>query len=262
MSFAGEIKIGLSRGVAASLNAVALQRKYYEHTALNYDRDHLYEEGEHDVACRLISAFLPMLNAASLLDVGCGTGRAVGFFRTKHPELIAHGVEPVAALVNVARQKFGADGLLLADGARLPFRDASYDVVLETGMLHHVGNPEQVVGEMLRVARKAVFLSDHNIFGQGSTSARVLKWLLYQAGLWKLAKRVLNRGRDYHVSEGDGVAYSYSVFWQYRLLQSWTPCLFAIPTRQGVGAQRGAFSPLFAADEVLLCAIKTGLANN
>jgi SAM-dependent methyltransferase len=239
-------------------NAAALQKEYYERTAATYDRRHLSEDGEHEVACRLISAFIPMLGATSLLDVGCGTGRAIGFFRANNPRITTHGVEPVPALLDEARAKFGCDGLFRADGVRLPFRDNSYDIVIETGVLHHVKRPADVVCEMTRVARKAVFLSDHNIFGQGSRRARSVKWALYMTGLWGVTKRLLNRGRDYHESEGDGIAYSYSVYFQYRLLQRWASRVMVIPTRNGNGGgDLGLYSPLFSADEVLLCAIRS-----
>jgi len=237
--------------------AAALQREYYERTAPIYDRCHLSVDGEHEVACRFISAFIPLLGATSLLDVGCGTGRAIGFFRANNPGLTTHGVEPVRALLDEARAKFGSDGLLRADGARLPFADNSYDVVIETGVLHHVRRPAEVAREMTRVARKAVFLSDHNIFGQGSGHARAVKWALYKSGLWVMTKRLLNGGQDYYVSEGDGVAYSYSVYFQYRLMQQWAARVVVIPTRTGNGGDLGLYSPLFSADEVLLCAIRS-----
>src|SRR5579885_3518243 len=233
-----------------------LQSEYYRRTAATYDLLHLSSATEHETACRFISALIPLLGASSLLDVGCGTGRAVGFFRTRHPELTVHGIEPVDALLRLAKGKLGAAGLLRADGCRLPFRDGSYDIVLETGVLHHVERPDQVVREMLRVARKAVFLSDHNIFGQGSRPLRTAKWILYKAGLWSLAKRLLNGGRVYHLSQGDGVGYSYSVYFQYRLLQQWASQVIAVATRQGRGGDLGLYSPLFSADEVLLCAIR------
>lgn len=243
-------------------NAVALQREYYERTAPTYDRSHLSVDGEHEVACCLISAFIPLLGATSLLDVGCGTGRAIGFFRANNPGLTTHGVEPVQALLDEARAKFGPDGLFRADGSRLPFADNSYDVVIETGVLHHVKRPAEVAREMTRVARKAVFLSDSNIFGQGSRCARAVKWALYNSGLWGMTKRLLNGGHDYYVSEGDGVAYSYSVYFQYRLMQRWASRVVAIPTRTGNGGDLGLYCPLFSAEGVLLCAIRSESFNS
>jgi hypothetical protein len=79
-------------------------------------------------------------------------------------------------------------------------------------VLHHVPDPRPVVAEMLRVARRAVFIADSNNFGQGPRPARLAKQLLHACGLWPLANLVKTRGRGYIVTEGDGVSYSYSVF--------------------------------------------------
>ena len=65
---------------------------------------------------------------------------------------------------------------------------------------------------MLRVARKAIFISDANNFAQGSTIARLIKQILNACGLWNLANWVKTGGKGYHMSEGDGLAYSYSLF--------------------------------------------------
>jgi hypothetical protein len=58
---------------------------------------------------------------------------------------------------------------------------------------------------MLRVARKSVFLSDANRFGQGRISLRVLKLLLSKAGLWPLANLIKAQGKVYSYSQGDGM---------------------------------------------------------
>jgi hypothetical protein len=68
---------------------------------------------------------------------------------------------------------------------------------------------------MLRVASKAVFISDGNNFGQGSPPQRMIKQALRAAGLWKAFDYVKTRGKGYLISEGDGLYYSYSVFTDY-----------------------------------------------
>jgi ubiquinone/menaquinone biosynthesis C-methylase UbiE len=45
--------------------------------------------------------------------------------------------------------------ILCASGDALAFRDASFDAVCEFVLPHHVPNPNDVVKEMLRVARKS-----------------------------------------------------------------------------------------------------------
>ena len=73
----------------------------------------------------------------------------------------------------------------------------------------------RVVGEMLRVARTAILISDRNNFGQGTPWVRAIKQAINAAGLWPLANFVKTRGKGYSITEGDGLAYSYSVFSDY-----------------------------------------------
>ena len=67
----------------------------------------------------------------------------------------------------------------------------------------------------LRVARRAILISDSNRFGQGSRMERLTKRLLASLGLWRSFDWVLTRGKGYRISEGDGLFYSYSLFDNY-----------------------------------------------
>ena len=52
--------------------------------------------------------------------------------------------------------------LTCGDAASLPFRDASFDLVFEANLLHHVSDANAVIGEMHRVSRKYVVLLEPN----------------------------------------------------------------------------------------------------
>jgi ubiquinone/menaquinone biosynthesis C-methylase UbiE len=145
----------------------------------------------------------------------------MGHLRQHAPHLRLHGIEPVAALREVALAKgITVDELTDGDARALAFPDGAFDVVCAFGVLHHVREHERVVREMLRVARKAVFISDSNNFGQGRPVARAAKQALHAAKLWPLANLLKTRGKGYSVTEGDGLAYSYSVFSDYALIRS------------------------------------------
>ena len=100
----------------------------------------------------------------------------------------------------------------------------------EFAVLHHVPDPDSVLEEMLRVSRRAVFLSDDNRFGHGRLLARLLKVGLYKTRLWPVANYVNTMGRGYTVSDGDGLAYSYSVFDSLSRLAGWADRVVVIPT--------------------------------
>jgi hypothetical protein len=86
-------------------------------------------------------------------------------------------------------------------------------------VLHHVPKPSQAVAEMLRVARKAIFISDANNFGQGGIVARCLKQAINALGLWPAFDWLRTGGKGYHVSAGDGLFYSYSVYNNFRQIR-------------------------------------------
>jgi SAM-dependent methyltransferase len=236
--------------------AADFQAVYYTATAGVYDAMHVHEDDGHAVALRFISAFVTPLQIRSMLDVGCGTGRAVRHFRAQHSDIRVRGVEPIRALIRQAVEINGvpAGHVVCGRGESLPYPDGSFDALCELGILHHVPDPNAVVREMLRVARRAVFLSDANRFGQGSRFGRLAKLALYRLGLWPLANYVKTGGRGYDVSAGDGLAYSYSVFDSYELLAQWASRVILVPTSP---SSAGSWAhPLLTAGQVLACATR------
>lgn len=212
--------------------ADARQRDYYEETASQYGQ-HLKPGDEHYVALEYILGLVQSLRAASILDVGAGTGRAVEFLRARNPALHVVGVEPVSALREQALRR----GIDLVDGCgqALPFASESFDIVIATGVLHHIAKPEPVVTEMMRVARTAVMISDANRFGQGRPVARVAKYLIHRGGGWAFFEKLRTRGRGYMESEGDGIFYSYSIYDALPCLRAWGDRAFIIPTLGNTG---------------------------
>ncbi|OHY41070.1 hypothetical protein BCV63_11130 [Cylindrospermopsis raciborskii CS-508] len=231
-----------------------IQSDYYTQTASSYDDMH--GDPEHDVALSYISSLITGLNISNILDVGCGTGRGIKYFLSKHKNLTIKGVEPVEALIEIAVNKNHISHQLISkgNGENLPFTDQSFDAVFELAMLHHVPHPNLVVSEMIRVARKAIFISDSNRFGQGSYLARWVKLILYKLGLWKWADLIRTQGKGYTITPGDGLAYSYSVFDSYDLLAQWADRIILIPTVPF--SSKTWFHPLLTSGHILMCAIR------
>lgn len=221
---------------------ISLQREYYTRTAGKYDDLHLAntDEPEHDIALAMLRGLATYYNFGSFLDVGCGTGRAVGYLQSHFPGARAHGVEPVEALREAAYAKGIARDLISdGDALRLGFADGEFDCVSAFGILHHIRTPRRAVGEMLRVAKKGLFLSDLNNFGCGPLPQRVLSQTLNALGLWKAFQLAITRGNGYRVSEGDGLHYSYSLFNDLPFLESQCKEVHVMNTRgQGGNAYR------------------------
>jgi SAM-dependent methyltransferase len=197
-----------------------IQAEYYRRTAENYDEAHLEADPEHGMALAFMAGAIRELGVESVLDVGSGTGRVLGYLDRVLPQVRSLGVEPVEALRKIGHEKgIAPDRLVDGDATRLDHADGSFDLVCEYAVLHHVADPTQVVTEMLRVARRGIFISDANRYGQGRPLARGVKQALSALGLWPMANLIKTRGKGYIITEGDGLSYSYSVFDNYDLVQ-------------------------------------------
>jgi SAM-dependent methyltransferase len=201
----------------SSLDEVNLQRQFYADTAAKYDAMQISEQDEHQFALAILSAMIEFHGIKSVLDVGSGTGRALRYLKSRHPGVRFVGIEPVEALRKVGHQAgLSPDELKDGDINALAATDGEFDLVCEFAVLHHVPKPKQAVAEMLRVARKAIFISDANNLGQGGPVTRYLKQAIYIAGLWGAFDWLRTGGKGYHVSAGDGLFYSYSAFNNYQ----------------------------------------------
>jgi len=234
-----------------------IQREYYSRTASSYDDMHLHHDDENYIALKYISSLIDFLDISTILDVGCGTGRGIKWLLEKHSIKVI-GIEPVQALLEQAIHKnnIPKDSIILGSGELLPFEDNSFDAVCELSVLHHVPKPNVIVSEMMRVAKKAIFLSDSNRFGQGSMPLRIIKVLVYKMNLWNIANLIKTRGKCYMISEGDGLSYSYSVFDSYNKLISWADRIILVPTTKIKTQTKSWVHPLITSGHVLLCAIK------
>jgi SAM-dependent methyltransferase len=237
------------------------QSDYYTATADHYDADHLREDAEHSRALHYVAAIANHKGFRSGLDVGAGTGRALRFLSEGAPHLDVRGIEPVQALIDVAVHRHGIHGdrIQQGTGQALPFEDGAFDFVLAQAVMHHVSSPASVIAEMLRVARHAIFIVDTNRFGHGHPAARVIKLALSKSRLWPVLYRLRTAGRGYRVSEGDGLAYSYSVYDSLPLVERWAEEIQLIsvtPLSRQVSAFRW-FQPLLTSHTVLMCAFRT-----
>jgi SAM-dependent methyltransferase len=195
---------------------VAIQREYYRRTAAQYDAMHMHSDGEHNFALSFMVSMIRYLGCRSVLDIGSGTGRALFVIKEEAPGIRVCGIEPSPELRAAAQKKgLAPDEIVDGDAQALEYKDGEFDLVCAFGALHHIPRPSLAVGEMLRVARRAIFISDANNFGQGSAPVRVVKQIANLLGLWTLLDYIKSRGKGYILSEGDGLSYSYSVFNNY-----------------------------------------------
>jgi len=95
---------------------------------------------------------------ARVLEIGCGTGNLAILARRLYPQAEVVGIDPDPKALARARRKAGRGGLQVqfdrAYAERLPFPEASFDVVLSALMLHHLPSDLRVAA--LREARRVL----------------------------------------------------------------------------------------------------------
>jgi SAM-dependent methyltransferase len=87
-------------------------------------------------------------NIRRILEIGCGNGWNMSRFTQSGKT--AFGLDTVPERVELA-QAHGPS--LLADGLRLPFADASLDLIYIQHVLHHIGDVERALAEVRRCLR-------------------------------------------------------------------------------------------------------------
>ena len=114
-----------------------------------------------------------------VLDVGGGHGQYTA-------DLIAHGCRltvlgstpetsrRIQALVSAGKCRFATGQFM-----HLPFPDGAFDIVISTRQLAHVDDPPGFLGELCRVARKAVVIDF-----PPRRSFNIFNWLLFPLKLW------------------------------------------------------------------------------
>jgi ubiquinone/menaquinone biosynthesis C-methylase UbiE len=90
-----------------------------------------------------------------ILDFGCGIGETQRILREKLPHARLHGADPSAESLKAARA-LGVPGATFheLDSTRLPFADASFDLVYSNGTFHHIRHVQH--GEVLRELRRVL----------------------------------------------------------------------------------------------------------
>lgn len=87
-----------------------------------------------------------------VLEAACGPGRGLGYLAQKARSVTAGDLTP--ALVEAARAHYGERvKLSVFDAQKLPFADASFDLVLLYEAFYYLSEPEKFLSEARRVLR-------------------------------------------------------------------------------------------------------------
>lgn len=94
-----------------------------------------------------------MKAGARVLDIGCGAGYHVRHFARKAARVAAIDVDRISLRTARRRVRSSRVSFMHYDGERLPFADASFDMVTMLDVLEHVADRQAIVDEIARVLR-------------------------------------------------------------------------------------------------------------
>ena len=96
---------------------------------------------------------LPQRRDLAVLDNMCGTGVFLDRLAQDFPFVVGADISHDMIRLTGHQARTQMKGLVCADADRLPFADASFDVVNVRGALHHVNPVNRALAEMRRVLR-------------------------------------------------------------------------------------------------------------
>jgi ubiquinone/menaquinone biosynthesis C-methylase UbiE len=138
------------------LDAVGINQVFHDHECRYYDERFaiVHDARTARQALREVESLLGRaLDAGErVLDAGCGTGYLAAGLRRARPDVETHGADLSTGMLATAHAA-GAHPLVQADAGRLPYADASFDLVVARGVLHHLPDVAAALREWRRVLR-------------------------------------------------------------------------------------------------------------
>lgn len=102
----------------------------------------------------LATRIAPSNRGMKVLDIGCGTGKQLVSFQDNGGELF--GIDLSPQMLRVAKSNLeGNAGLINGDALRLPYQEATFDLVISSLFLHQL-NPQErsiVLDETVRIVK-------------------------------------------------------------------------------------------------------------
>ncbi len=113
-------------------------------------RNYYLRSGQNDVI-----SLLDLKENMNILDIGCGTGWALGqTAKLMNNKGSFYGVDLSAKMVEKARENFKSDEnfhFLTSNAESIPLEDIFFDIIICTNSFHHYFNPGKALKEMYRL---------------------------------------------------------------------------------------------------------------
>ena len=112
---------------------------------------------------RWTDAFLRDLSPSTVVELGAGDGEVTDIIRERRPAWCA--ATTPSDVTEAGAERLRAKGYPTArqaDACATPFADDEFDVAVAYDVMHHVADPAAMAREMVRIARRRVFLIEAN----------------------------------------------------------------------------------------------------
>lgn len=140
---------------------------------------------EENAAAKQLLATLDFSTIQRALDVGTGIGNALGFIVGFVAQITA--VDSSSEMLQAAKIQFPTVHFVHADALNLPFKTASFELVLCVGVSEYVPNVSSLLKELHRM------LAPSGVLLFTSATKSPLNWLRYALGHWLFLRDALGR---------------------------------------------------------------------
>lgn len=133
----------------------------------------LHEEVVHSRRVKVLASGIAEVlpKGSNILDVGCGDGRVDDLIMKLRPDVAITGLE-------VLERKNASLPSIPFDGVQIPYASKTFDVVLLVDVLHHAGQPRELLAEAKRVSKEMIVLKDHTKEGfLAEGTLRFMDWI-------------------------------------------------------------------------------------
>lgn len=139
-----------------------------------------------------------------VLDLGCGTGDVLNALPRARVSVV--GVDMASEMLAHAARSHPEDRFAVSDAARLPFRPASFDLVVSAGLLEYVADPAGV----LRGVRELLRPSGRLILSMPNRASVFRKLSRLEEGVERPLARALRRAMGRPAADVTGQGYRHN----------------------------------------------------
>lgn len=150
--------------VSASSIKTSVLQLYMSHPLPQWSKEERYGRLPFEICRYQFLGLADFMPNARFLDVGCGTGMRSMLVAQHFGVKEFVGLDHSSASLDIARRVAQEDGFqrftpVQGDLFNIPYPDASFDIVVSWGVLHHTHDPYRGLREMMRVCRPNGFVA-------------------------------------------------------------------------------------------------------